>query len=195
MNAMLPLAELKPHKLTVEYYLALCLQGRFDDCDKIELLDGEIYEMSPQSRPHVIAKNELGWRVRLALESFGSPLKTLIEPTIRIDPSSAPEPDVIIYDPLVRTDVNKPDFFSSQSVKLAVEVSMTTLVTDLEYKRRLYASAQIAEYWVMDITADCFHQFWSPNGGDYEQKRIVSVGVPLESLSISGLTIETNGLI
>jgi Uma2 family endonuclease len=194
MNAMLPLAELKPRRLTVEDFLTLHQQGRFDECGKIELLDGEIYEMSPQFRPHVIAKNELGWRIRAALVSITSPFKSLIEPTICVKPGSAPEPDVIIYDPCLAADTGKPDFFASESVKLAVEVSMTTLVTDLEYKRGLYARAKIPEYWVLDIVAATFHQFWESTGEDFAQKRLVAVGEPLASVTIPGLTVETGGL-
>jgi Uma2 family endonuclease len=194
MNAMLPLAELKPHKLTVEDYLTLHRQGRFDQCGKIELLDGEIYEMSPQLRPHVIAKNELGWRIRSELNSLGLSLRSYIEPTISVEPGSAPEPDIIICKPPLEADARKPDFFPVETVMLAVEVSLTTLVTDLEYKRRLYAHAQIAEYWVLDISASCVHQFWEPTSGDYAQKRIVPVGERLSCITIPGLSVATDGL-
>jgi Uma2 family endonuclease len=194
MNAMLPLAELTPHKLSVDDYLTLHLQGRFEGCGKIELLDGEIYEMSPQSRPHVIAKNELGWRLREALETMASPFSALIEPTISVKPNSAPEPDVIVYDPALFRAANKPDYFGSDCVKLAIEVSLTTLVTDLQYKRLLYAQAKIPEYWVLDIEARCFHQFWSPEGEAYRETRIVAVGEHIESITIPRLSVETNGL-
>jgi Uma2 family endonuclease len=195
MNALLPLTELKPHKLTVDDYLTLHLQGRFDMCGKIELLDGEIYEMSPQSRPHVIAKNELGWRLRECLESTHSPFAALIEPTISVKPNSAPEPDVVVYDPAQLSDSHRPDYFASDTVKLAIEVSLTTLVTDLRYKRQLYAQAQIPEYWVLDIEAQCVHQFWSPAGETYLESRIINIGETLNSVTIPGLSVETAGLI
>ena len=99
MNAILLNHELRHHKLTLGDYLILHEQGRFEGCGKIELLDGEIYVMSPQSRRHVIAKNELGWRIRNVLAETGSQLSALIEPTVQIEPGNAPEPDIIVYDP------------------------------------------------------------------------------------------------
>jgi Uma2 family endonuclease len=195
MNAMLPLAELKPHRLTVDDYLSLHQQGRFDGCGKIELLDGEIYEMSPQSRRHVIAKNELGWRLREALIVLASPFAVLIEPTLRMMPNSAPEPDVMIYDPALVTGDIKPDYFPSETVRLAVEVSLSTLVTDLQYKKALYAAAGIPEYWVVEVEAARLHQFWSPQCEDYRETRVIAIGAPLECITIGGLCVETAGLI
>lgn len=195
MNAMLPLAELKPHKLSVDDYLTLHLQGRFEGCGKIELLDGEIYEMSPQSRPHVIAKNELGWRLRETLERMASPFSSVIEPTIRLMPSSAPEPDVIVYDPALMSDMKRPDYFALASVKLAIEVAVTTVDTDLRYKKALYAAASIPEYWVVEVDAARIHQFWSPEGEAYLKSRIVAIGEQLESVTIPGLSVTTKGLI
>ena len=186
--------ELRHHKLTLGDYLILHEQGRFEGCGKIELLDGEIYVMSPQSRRHVIAKNELGWRIRNVLAETGSQLSALIEPTVQIEPGNAPEPDIIVYDP-ARIDQAGSQYFAADPIILAIEVSVSTLATDLEFKRQLYASAGIKEYWVLDINHQIIHQLWSPMSGDYGEKRIIPIGAPIESLTISGLKIATDGLI
>ena len=194
MNAILLNHELRHHKLTLGDYLILHEQGRFEGCGKIELLDGEIYVMSPQSRRHVIAKNELGWRIRNVLAETGSQLSALIEPTVQIEPGNAPEPDIIVYDP-ARVDQAGSQYFAADPVILAIEVSVSTLATDLEFKRQLYASAGIKEYWVLDINHHIIHQFWLPLDGDYVEKQSVPIGTPIKSLTISDLKITTDGLI
>ncbi len=194
MNAMLLNHELRHHKLTLGDYLILHEQGRFEGCGKIELLDGEIYVMSPQSRRHVVAKNELGWRIRGALMETSPELSVLIEPTVQIEPGNAPEPDIIVYD-RARVDQIGSQYFAADPIILAIEVSVSTLATDLEFKRQLYAGAGIKEYWVLDINHQIIHQFWSLMSGDYVEKQIIPIGTPIESLTISGLKIATDGLI
>lgn len=57
MNALHPAPDLKPHKMTVEELLGLEQRGAFADLPCLELLEGILYEMSPQKSPHVLAKN------------------------------------------------------------------------------------------------------------------------------------------
>jgi hypothetical protein len=64
MNAMLPHAELKPHKLTVDNLLLLDRGGAFVGIPRVELLDGTLYEMSPQTSPHVRVRNRLKFRLQ-----------------------------------------------------------------------------------------------------------------------------------
>jgi Uma2 family endonuclease len=195
MNAPLTFSGLKPYKLSVDDYLALYLHGRFKSCGKIELLDGDIYEMIPQSARHVLIKNELGWRLLDALAYGQFHFSALIEPTIRIEPNSAPEPDIIVYDPGLIPDLNKADYFASRSIKLAIEVSVTTVDVDLGYKKALYANAGIPEYWVIEVDAARIHIFWLPEDGIYRESDIIAFGDPITSATIPGIIIDTNGLV
>jgi Uma2 family endonuclease len=68
-------------------------------------------------------------------------------------------------------------------------------VTDLQYKKALYAAAGIPEYWVVEVEAARLHQFWSPQGEDYRETRIIPIGAPLECITIGGLCVDTAGLI
>jgi hypothetical protein len=64
MNAMLPLAELKPHKLTVDDLLLLDRGGAFVGMPRVQLLGGTLYEMSPQTSPNVLVRNRLTFRLQ-----------------------------------------------------------------------------------------------------------------------------------
>lgn len=190
MNAVPSLSELKPHKLTVDELLSLLNSGALDGLPRMELLDGVLYEMSPQRSEHVVVKNEIGYRLRRALENMNSQLVALIEPTIRIDDVTAAEPDVGVM-----TQPRVDDFYPAAMVRLAVEVSLTTLRTDMGYKRSIYAQLAIAEYWVADINSKRIFQFSNPQAGCYPDPSIVDFGQSILSATIPGLTISTVNLI
>lgn len=190
MNAPIPATELKPHPLSVDDLLAMVDAGSFAAGSKVELLDGTLYTMSPQHSRHFVAKNEICFRLRLCLQELGLPYDALVEPTVAIGKSNAPEPDIVIAQ-----GPYGEGFAPVECVKLAIEVSSTTLKTDLGFKKALYAGAGIPEYWVLDIQAGCFHLFSNPAGEDYLDSPMVTVGSAVESATISGLVLDSTGIV
>lgn len=175
--------------MTVDELLRFERIGAFEGLPRMELLDGVLYEMSPQTSAHVRARNRLTVRLQNRIVELGLPCEAFSEATIRIAETHAPDPDIIVC--------NAPDLegiYPASSVLMAVEVSITTLRTDLNYKKALYASAGIPEYWVVDVDAGRIHQFWSPDGEDYAHSRVCGIGDRLESLTIAGLAVESDGL-
>lgn len=176
-------------KLTVESFVILHAAGSFDALSKVELLDGDLYTMGPQTSAHVVAKSELAFRLHAALKTMGSAYSVLIEPTVSVPPASMPEPDIAI------TSIAKVgDYYPPEAIRLVVEVAYTSQANDLGFKKALYASAGIPEYWVLDVEAQRIHLFWSPAGEDYAQTRIIPVGGAVSSETLAGLTVETDGL-
>jgi Uma2 family endonuclease len=76
-----------------------------------------------------------------------------------------------------------------------IEVAHTTVRHDLDSKKSIYAAAGGPEYWVLDIPARKVHQFWSPQGGEYAHQRVVAISDPVESVTIPGLSVPTDGLL
>jgi Uma2 family endonuclease len=177
-------------KLTIEQFEMLDRSGAFDRYAKTELIEGTIYAMQGQFRPHSFAKSQLAFRLWAALERIGSPLVPIIEGSVAMPPSSAPEPDIS-----VTASPRGEGYIPLDSVALAVEVSDSTAVFDLRDKARLYAGKGVPEYWVLEIPAATLHQFWSPAESGYRESRSVPVGQPIESVTIPGLTVESDGLI
>jgi Uma2 family endonuclease len=80
---------------------------------------------------------------------------------------------------------------------LVCEVGDTTLATDLDEKKQIYAGLEIPEYWVIDVAAAKVMAFHLQPDGRYQQS---NVSKALEGLSISlieqtftRLQTETNG--
>jgi Uma2 family endonuclease len=190
MTVIQPLNVPQPVKLTIEQFEMLDRAGAFDAYAKTELIDGAIYAMQGQFRAHSFAKNELTYRLRRALEALGSPLLPQSEPTVSMPPVNAPEPDIVV------TSAPKGEGYTPlESVALAIEISDSTATFDLGTKANLYSREGIPEYWVLEIPAATLHQFWSPSRHGYRKSRSVALGDRVESLTIPGLSVESDGLV
>jgi Uma2 family endonuclease len=158
-------------KLRVEDFVLLSEHDAFKDYGKVELIEGEIVALNAQFRPHVRAKMAVYEVLRAALEKARTDLVVFTEASVSLLPDSMPEPDVVVTD---APDGDGP--LPSNSIRLVVEVSDTTLTTDLGVKCLLYARHGLPEYWVVDLAGACLHQMLEPHGGDYRQKRQIGFG-------------------
>ena len=135
--------------------------GVFDDA-RVELLDGEIVDMAPQSHPHAATTRWLRTHLIRGLD----PLTWLVgshEPFALSD-WSEPEPDVWvarIADVVGRTHPG------TTAMSLVVEVSWSSGHKDRVRKLRLYAAAGVTEYWIVDLQRDVVQVHRSPVGDAY----------------------------
>ncbi|OYY79267.1 MAG: hypothetical protein B7Y43_02225 [Sphingomonas sp. 28-62-20] len=171
------------YRLRVEDYLTLDASGAFEGA-RTELIEGEVIVMSPQYRPHGMAKMALYDALRDALRSIGSPLTPVVEFSLEIDGHSLPEPDIMLTsEPMGEGAV------PLASVALVIEVAGPTLASDLGTKARLYATAGVPEYWVADVEAKVIRQMWAPEGEAYAQACEVAFGERIEAATVAGLVV------
>jgi Uma2 family endonuclease len=129
---------------------ALLQESGLWDGKHFELIDGELYNKMGKNRPHAIALTFLrAWLTRLFGDHFVE-TETSVDVAPEDNPTNEPESDIIV--------LTKPTWeFASNpipaDIRLAIELSDTTLRFDLAKKARLYARAGIVEYWVVDINA------------------------------------------
>ena len=190
MTELLPVDnQVHTHKLRIEDYEMLAAAGALDDYARTELIDGSIYYMNAQHRPHGMVKLELYDQLRDALRRLGSPLRPVVEFSLSLSPQDMPDPDLMLT-----SEPYGDGAVPLGSVALVIEVSDTTLKLDLGKKAALYASHGIAEYWVADVKGRAIHQLSSPAGGAYTETGIIAFGDPLTSATLPDLTIDTSGL-
>lgn len=176
-------------KLRVEDYLSLDRDGAFEGYGKTELIDGEVVYMNAQHRPHARIKSRLYVALSNALSDRPERLEALVEGSVSVPPHNVPEPDITI--------TSEPDgrgLIPLTSVRLIIEVSDTTLHSDLKQKSGIYAAHGVPEYWVADVNGRVLHQMWSPEGSDYQERRLHNFGDPITATTIADLTIETDHL-
>lgn len=156
---------------------------------RVELRGGLLYEMTPQYRPHLIAKSRLHEALLDALRAIGSSLLVSSEGSVLLGNHDVPMPDIIIWELL-----RGPGAVPGERVRLIVEVSDTTVKDDLGPKRALYAAASIPEYWVVDLPACVVRQFWAPANGAYGRSAVVPFGQALRSATLPGIVVPTDAL-
>lgn len=133
----------------------------FTEGARLELLEGEIIEMSPIGSPHAACVYRLN---ALFAPLIGRAIIGVQNP-IRLGDISEPQPDVF----LLRS---KPDYYASghatpDEVLLVVEVSDTSLAFDRHRKRPMYAAAGIAELWIVDIAGEVIEIATDPRTDGY----------------------------
>lgn len=143
MNAITLLESYKRHKLTLHDVLSMMDKHILDPSAKYELIDGVVFEMPAEGRPHRYQKSAIIAHLNRTLpgEYF-----VMADATLDLSPHDAPSPDAyVIPAALAETALNPSD------VLLVIEVADTTLADDLGPKAALYARAGVQEYWVVDI--------------------------------------------
>jgi Uma2 family endonuclease len=129
------------HRMTVEEYEQFVATSDLDD---VELIDGVVYDVSPEFHLHAHTIAVLN---RLLLARYPGH-QVLTAGSVRIDERSLWNPDVYVLD--VEPDFIFPRYSDAGHVLLAVEVSLTTWSHDTGVKFAAYARNGVPEYWVVD---------------------------------------------
>jgi Uma2 family endonuclease len=140
----MPLREPTAKKWTREEYYRLGEQGWFHD-QRVELIDGEIFTLPPQSFGHYWCIDQL---FHLLSEVFPrtSGYWVRSQGPIHASELSEPEPDIAV----VRGSRDQFDDHPTSAV-LMVEVSRSSIRYDRRTKASLYASIGVPDYWVLDV--------------------------------------------
>ena len=173
--------------LRVDDYYLLQREGALADYGRTELVEGEIYTMNAQYRPHARTKHFFARAIEAAVQ--GSEWSVLTEVTVDIPPHNAPDPDIVL--------TNEPGGDGPvpvSTVALIVEISDTSLEIDFGRKASLYGRANIPEYWVVDINGKKIIRHWQPMSDGYAKRDEVAFGQNVGSQTFSNLKIETAAL-
>ena len=176
-------------KLTVADFGALQKGGALDQYHKTELIEGVIVAVNSQYSAHASVKSRLARYLGNALEAMASDIEAISEVSVSIPPHNVPEPDIVLT-----TVTPEKAWVPLELVALLVEVSDSTLRYDLGKKAKIYARNGVPEYWVVDLAGAKIHQLWSPSATGFKDMRVIKIGDPLESITIAGLKVPTNGL-
>jgi Uma2 family endonuclease len=133
----------KPFRWTVREYYQMAELGFFQG-KRVELIRGEIVEMSPMKSPHATS-------IQLAAEVLSELFKKgfVVRSQLPMSFSKAdePEPDIAVVTGSIRDYADG----HPKSAVLLVEISNSTLRFDREEKAELYAENNIGEYWIVNL--------------------------------------------
>lgn len=137
----------------------------------VELIEGEIVEVSPESPLHRFTNDSIAEYVRELLQGKA---KVFESHPVTLD-NSEPEPDIsIVRLPNTNYLTRHP---YPEDIYWLVEISNTTLEDDLNRKKKIYASAGINEYWIVDLKNTELIVFRAAFDNDYKTKVTLNKGV------------------
>ncbi|MDT7922750.1 MAG: Uma2 family endonuclease [Thermus sp.] len=141
----------------------------FQGVPHVELLRGEVYQMSPIGPKHVHKVAQLDARLQ---ETLRGKAVVLVQSPLRLSEDSEPEPDLMVLKPPL--DRYREKLPTPEDVLLLVEVADTSLEFDREAKLPLYAEAGIPEVWLVNLKENLLEVYRDPRGGRYREIRLLS---------------------
>lgn len=173
------------HKLTVEEFCALDEAGFFRDKGRFELIEGGIYQMSPLYARHSTVTRRVANLLEAEIAEAGLQLAVFAQVSVRMSSITMPEPDVVVAAPRASGAV------PLEEIRLAIEVSDSSLAHDLKRKARTYAKHGVAEYWVVDLPNDQLHQMTDPGAKGYASIEVHSFGARISAKTVPQILLDT----
>lgn len=159
--------KLQRRLLAVDQYHKMISAGILTKEDRVELLRGEIIEMSPLGSLHAAAVRRLD---RVLNRKLIDEVLVSVQCPIQLDDLSEPEPDLAIL-------VNRDDFYElghpkAHEVLWVVEIADSSLQKDRYVKSPMYAEAGIPVYWIVNLTDKQIEIHERPENGIYKNQTI-----------------------
>ena len=164
--------------------------GILSESDRVELIDGEVIEMSPIGSRHAACVNRL---TMLLTSKLGQTAILSVQNPIRLDEYSEPQPDLCLLQP--RADFYAQGHPAPADVLLVAEVADSSVGFDREVKLPLYAQALIPEVWLVDLQADAVEIYSQPSGGKYQKSREIKRDEIITSETIPQLSLDVNAVL
>jgi Uma2 family endonuclease len=148
---------------TVDEYHRMGEAGILTEDDRVELIKGEIVQMSPIGNRHMVCVDRAMYTL---ISTLKNQAHVSIQNPLQLDDYSEPQPDVIVLKP--RADYYAGRTRAPSDVLLMIEVSDTTLRYDCNIKVPLYAASGVSEVWVEDLQNDVILVYRDPAGPAYK---------------------------
>ena len=175
-------------RFTREEYENLVKEGFFHPGERVELIDGYLHEMSPQDSWHASGIQAFK-EILTPIFKKGYDIRFQMPLALGLD--SEPEPDVAVVRGHWR------DYRSSHptTATLVVEVADSTLLYDRDCKGRLYATAGILDYWILNRRDTCLEVLRDPRDGVYRSRTLLKAGDIISPLAKPGVSIPVSNLL
>jgi Uma2 family endonuclease len=153
--------------LTLDEYHQMIEAGILSEDERIELIRGEMVEMTPIGNRHAGC-------VRWLNRSFSSRLASraiidVQDPVSLEEQQSEPQPDIVLL--RYREDCYRNELPGPEDVLLVVEVADSSLLYDRDIKIPLYAEAGIPEAWLVAFPSDSVFSYRDPSPTGYRTVR------------------------
>jgi Uma2 family endonuclease len=174
----------RQHYFTVSEYERMGQTGVLAPDARVELIEGEIIEMSPIGSPHAACVDVLARLFNRQVEELAI---VRVQNPIVLNDFSEPQPDLAIL--RFRGDFYREAHPRPEDVLLVIEVSDTTLEYDRQVKIPLYAQAGIPEALIFNLPDEQLEYYARPEAGKYGVTKILRRGEQFKSTSVPGVVL------
>jgi Uma2 family endonuclease len=181
---------LKRRRFTVDDYHRMAEVGILTEDDRVELLDGEIVEMSPIGSDHAGHVKRL---IALFTSRLGARVVVSVQDPVSLSRHSEPQPDVALLRP--RADFYAGSHPQPEDVLLLIEVADTSVETDRRIKLPLYAQAGLREVWLLDLDAERLEVYREPAAEGYREVHVLARGQEIAPQAFPDLTLRVDDLL
>jgi Uma2 family endonuclease len=176
------------YRFTVDEYYGMLEAGILTEDDRVELIDGEILEMSPIGSAHATCVDRL---TMMLTRELGARVIVRVQNPIRLGEYHELQPDVAVLTPGdYRAAHPGPD-----DVLFLIEVADTSLAFDRMRKLPMYAADGVGEAWLVDLQGGVVERHTSPSGGIYRNVALALRGESLESVTVPGLVLSVDEIL
>lgn len=175
-------------RFSAREYLRMADAGFFAD-QRVELLEGVIFEMAPQNDPHFTFISRVTTELVLAL---GRAYSVRVQLPLFCSDDSVPEPDLAILERKVE-EAERP---TPRSARLIIEVAGSSEAYDLSVKARIYARAGIPEYCVAHSRTKTLEVLTNPQvrSGTWRTRKVFKATDAFQSKTLPQITLRLGEL-
>jgi len=179
-----PAIDLPRRLFTVEEYHRLAEAGILKEEDRVELLYGELIQMTPIKSPHADCVDKLSeWFIL----HFHGKAVTRTQNPLTIPAHSEPEPDLLLA--RLKEGGYKETHPKPEDTLLIVEVADSSIKKDRQVKLPLYASVGIPECWLVVLPERTIEVHTQPGPEGYAQIHIYRPGDTIDTPTVAGLDV------
>lgn len=172
-------------RFTLDEYHRMGEAGILHEDSRVELIEGEIIEMTPIGSRHAAAVSRIA---ELLTRRLGGRATVWPQnPLLLVRHDSEPQPDVLVLD-------HRADFYASAlpgpaDVRLLIEVADSSLSYDRGTKFPLYARAGVAEAWLVDVDRRRVEIHRAPGRDGYGHVTSPRAGEPFASAAYPDVVV------
>jgi Uma2 family endonuclease len=180
--------DIQKRLFTTDEYETMLVAGILSEDDRIELIEGEILQMSPIGGRHASGVR----RVTALFSRLSGRAILSVQSPLRLNDLSEPQPDLALLRPRADFYLDHP---RPDDVLLVVEVSDASLAFDRRVKAPLYAMNGIAELWIVDLEGRAIEVYRCPSPRGYLEIRRYDRGSSLGVLAFPELELSVEEIL
>ena len=172
------------HRISVEHFHRMIEAGCFDAGDRVELIDGEMRDMSPTGPPHGGTTDTLNvvFTPKLAGKAI-----VRVQGAVVLDDGTELYPDLAVLK--LRDDRYRKRNPTGEDVLLVIEVADSSLALDQGVKLAKYARAGICRYWVVDLRHRTLHDYRDPDRSSSRYRQLHSLTSGERAIDLAGVEV------